>query len=140
MAARRVCGQRQQISGGQGAQAAEELGALLELGQRLDQPGAVVTDGGQWDLGEDREKLSSLYHLPRVNTVPGKLSPNGEICLVRFIYLRLCAALCCVRVVVHLVGEQGHEEREAADVPRSRLSTVERLRVNRSTRFLLLLN
>ena len=74
------------------------------------------------------------------HTVPGKLSPNGEICLVRFIYLRLCAALCCVRVVVHLVGEQGHEEREAADVPRSRLSTVERLRVNRSTRFLLLLN
>lgn len=85
MAARRVGGQRQQVSGGQGAQAAEEQRALVEPGQRLDQPGAVVTDGGQRDLGKDQEKLSSLHHLVRVNTVPGTLRirqvccANGEI-------------------------------------------------------------
>lgn len=50
MAACGVRGQRQEVSGGQGAQAAQEDGALLEPGQRLDQPGAVVTDGGQRDL------------------------------------------------------------------------------------------
>lgn len=43
------------------------------------------------------------------------------------VYLRLCVALCCVRVVVHLIGEQGHEEREAADVSGAGLSAVERL-------------
>lgn len=45
MAACRVCGQCQQISGGQGAQTAEEHGAIFESDQRLDQPGAVITDG-----------------------------------------------------------------------------------------------
>lgn len=50
MAACGVGSQRQQVSGGQGTQAAEEERALLEPGQRLDQPGAVVTDGGQRDL------------------------------------------------------------------------------------------
>lgn len=47
--------------------------------------------------------------------------------VVSVVYLRLCVALCCVRVVVHLIGEQGHEEREAADVSGARLSAVERL-------------
>lgn len=47
VAARGVRSQRQQVSGGQRAQAAEEQRALLESGQRLHQPGAVVTDGGQ---------------------------------------------------------------------------------------------
>lgn len=50
MAACGVGSQRQQVSGGQGTQAAEEERALLESGQRLDQPGAVVADGGQRDL------------------------------------------------------------------------------------------
>lgn len=51
MAACRVCCQRQQVSGGQGAQTAEEQGAIFESGQRLDQPGAVITDRRQWNLG-----------------------------------------------------------------------------------------
>lgn len=42
--------QCQEVSGAHGAQAAEEERTLLELGQCLDQPGAVVADGGQWDL------------------------------------------------------------------------------------------
>lgn len=42
-------------------------------------------------------------------------------------YLSLSVALCCLRMVVHLVGEQGHEEREAAGVTGARLSAVERL-------------
>lgn len=46
MAACGVSGQRQEVSGGQGAQAAQEDRALLEAGQSLDQPGAVVTDRG----------------------------------------------------------------------------------------------
>lgn len=50
MAACRVCCQRQQVSGGQGAQTAEEQGAIVESGQRLDQPGAVIADRRQWDL------------------------------------------------------------------------------------------
>lgn len=36
MAACRVYGQHQQVSGGQGAQTAEEHGAIFESGQRLD--------------------------------------------------------------------------------------------------------
>lgn len=50
MAARWIRGQRQQVSRGQGAQTAEEQGAITESGQRLDQPGAVITDGRQWNL------------------------------------------------------------------------------------------
>lgn len=48
-------------------------------------------------------------------------------------YLWMWVALCCVSVVVHLIGEQGHEERETGDVARARLSTVERLGGNIST-------
>lgn len=44
-----------------------------------------------------------------------------------WIYLRFSAALCCVSVVVHLIGEQGHEERQTSDVSGARLSTVEGL-------------
>lgn len=43
------------------------------------------------------------------------------------IYLCFGAALCCIGVVVHLIGEQGHEERKTFDVSRARLSTVEGL-------------
>lgn len=43
-------------------------------------------------------------------------------------YLHVYAALCCVRVVIHLVGEQGHEERKAAGVSRAGLCAVESLR------------
>lgn len=50
MAARRVCCQRHQVGGGQAAQAAEEQGAIVEPGQRLDQPGAVIADRRQRDL------------------------------------------------------------------------------------------
>lgn len=39
-----------EVGGAQGAQAAEKGRTVLELGQCLDQPGAVVADGGQWDL------------------------------------------------------------------------------------------
>lgn len=54
MASRGVCGQCQQVSGGQGAQTAEEQWAIFEFGQRLDQPGAMVTDGGQRNLEKIR--------------------------------------------------------------------------------------
>lgn len=64
MAARRVRGQRQEVSGGQGAQATEEERALLEPCQGLDQPGAVVTDGGQWDLKNNQgDQNCTLSHL-----------------------------------------------------------------------------
>lgn len=43
------------------------------------------------------------------------------------IYLCLRAALCCFSLVVHLIGEQGHEKREAAGVTGAGLSAVERL-------------
>lgn len=56
-----VRSQRQEVSGGQSAQAAEEERALLEPGQRLDQPGAVVTDGSQRDL-EMIEKTRTAPH------------------------------------------------------------------------------
>lgn len=42
--------QSQKVSGGQRAETTEEERAFLEPGERLDQPGAVVTDGGQRDL------------------------------------------------------------------------------------------
>lgn len=58
VAARRVGGQRQQVSGRQGAQAAEEQRAIFEFGQRLNQPGTMVTDGGQWGLEEFRNATS----------------------------------------------------------------------------------
>lgn len=58
VAARRVGGQRQQVSGGQGAQAAEEQRAIFESGHCLNQPGAMVTDGGQWGLEEFRNGRS----------------------------------------------------------------------------------
>lgn len=63
--------------------------------------------------------------------------------MIRFvivIYLRLRAALCCVSAVIHLIGEQGHEERKAAGVAGARLSTVESLRGITSTRFPLPIN
>lgn len=47
--------------------------------------------------------------------------------LLIVVYLCLCAALCCFTVVIHLIGEQGHEERKAAGVAGAGLSTVERL-------------
>lgn len=43
------------------------------------------------------------------------------------IYLCFGAALCCIGVVVHIIGEQGHEERKTFDMSRARLSTVEGL-------------
>lgn len=43
-------------------------------------------------------------------------------------------------MVIHLIGEQGHEEREAADVSRAGLSTVERLGGSTSTGFPLPIN
>lgn len=43
-------------------------------------------------------------------------------------------------MVIHLIGEQGHEEREAADVSRAGLSTVERLGGDTSTGFPLPIN
>lgn len=55
MAACGVCGQRQQVSGGQGAQAAEQHRAIFESGQRLDQAGAVITDGRQRNLERVRD-------------------------------------------------------------------------------------
>lgn len=56
VAASRVWSQSQEVSGRQSTQAAEEKRALLKLSQRLDQPGAVVTDGGQRYLGERKKK------------------------------------------------------------------------------------
>lgn len=61
MAACGVRGQRQEVSGGQGAQAAQEDRALFEPGQRLDQPGAVVTDGGQRDLDVIKKTRNQLH-------------------------------------------------------------------------------
>lgn len=49
------------------------------------------------------------------------------------VYLRAYVALCGVRVIVHLIGEQRHEEREAGNVSRARLSAVESLGGNTST-------
>lgn len=56
VAAGGVGGQSEEVSRVQSAQAAEEVRALLEPGQSLDQAGAMVTDGGQRHLGSDREK------------------------------------------------------------------------------------
>lgn len=53
--------QCQEVGWAQGAQATEEQRTLLELGQRLDQPGAVIADGGQWDL----EMGSKSHVVPR---------------------------------------------------------------------------
>lgn len=50
MAACWVGCQSQQVGRAEHTQAAEKVRALLESGQRLDQPGAVVADGGQRDL------------------------------------------------------------------------------------------
>lgn len=47
------------------------------------------------------------------------------------VYLCLDVALCCLRVVIHLIGDQRHEERETADVAGAGLSAVERLRGKR---------
>lgn len=63
VAAGRVGGQSEEVSGAQSAQAAEEVRALLEPGQSLDQAGAMVTDGGQRHLGSDGEKQLTLLHL-----------------------------------------------------------------------------
>lgn len=43
------------------------------------------------------------------------------------VYLCVYLALCGVRVVVHLVGEQRHEERQAGDASGARLGAVEGL-------------
>ncbi|TNN74468.1 hypothetical protein EYF80_015248 [Liparis tanakae] len=59
VAARGVGSQRQEVSGGQSAQAAEEERALLELGERLDQPGTVVTDGGQRHLEKEEQSRAA---------------------------------------------------------------------------------
>lgn len=50
VAAGGVGGHREEVGGAQGAQAAEEVRALLKPGQRLDQPGTVVADGRQRNL------------------------------------------------------------------------------------------
>lgn len=55
VAASGVCGQRQQVSGGQGAQTAEQYRAIFESGQRLDQAGAMITDGRQRNLERVRD-------------------------------------------------------------------------------------
>lgn len=53
--------------------------------------------------------------------------------MIHRLYLCRYAALCSLRVVVHIIGEQGHEEREAADMSRAGLSTVESLGEHNST-------
>lgn len=60
--------------------------------------------------------------------------------LLPAVYLRLRAALCCVTVVVHLIGEQGHEEREAAGVSGAGLGAVERLGGNTAAELPLVIN
>lgn len=62
VAARRVGRQSQEVSGAQAAQAAEQERTLFKLGQSLDQTGAMVTDGGQWDL-EMWRRTTALYFL-----------------------------------------------------------------------------
>lgn len=77
----------------------------------------MVADGRQRDLRATGVRLSSLQR--------AALQSCTDDLFVH--YLGLCAALCCLRLVVHLVGEKGHEEREAAGVAGARLSAVERL-------------
>lgn len=51
------------------------------------------------------------------------------------LYLGLYGALCCLRLVIHFIGEQGHEERQAAGVAGARLGAVERLEASHPQAF-----
>lgn len=123
MAAGRVARQSQQVGRAQRTQAAEEHRSLVEAGQRLHQARAVVADGRQRDL-PTAETPGGV----RLSRPQRAVMVVGGLWLVFLVlYLGLCAALCCLRLVIHLIGEQGHEEGEAAGVAGARLRAVERL-------------
>lgn len=120
-----VARQSQQVGRAQRPQAAEEQRSLLEAGQRLDQARAVVADGRQRDLPTAEIPGGVRLLRPLRAVKAGRGRDLWFDCLV--LYLGLCGALCRLRLVVHLIGEQGHEERQATGVAGARLSAVERL-------------
>lgn len=129
----RVARQSQQVGRAQRTQAAEEHRSLLEAGQRLDQARAVVADGRQRDL--PTAEIPGGVRLSRPQRAVMVVGGWGLWLVFLVLYLGLCAALCCLRLVIHLIGEQGHEEGEAAGVAGARLSAVEGLEASQPHAF-----